>query len=407
MLTRKQVYRRRRTVVFGSAAMLLALAFYLPLTLLAPLQAVDASVDPYPTPTAVQPALTFPGYGAAAVGAVGYPGVLAASGSPDPLPIASITKVITALVVLESKPLGAGEAGPDIVFSGTDVEFYDRLRAEGGVVADVSAGQVMSQRDVMRLMLITSANNYAESLATWAFGSVEAYVGTANAWLQMQGLAQTVVVDPTGMSPSNVSSSANLLEVAKLVVADPVIAEIVATTSIDIPGFGVIENRNALLGIDGIDGIKTGTLDEAGASLLFSADYAVGTDSITIVGVVLGGPDHETINAAIRQLLVGVDAGFTPVTLATQGQEFASYTTAWGDTADAVAGETATVAVWAASPVTAVVEADELTLGEDGTEVGSVTFTVAERTITVPLRLDATIDDPGPWWRLTNPGKLF
>lgn len=387
--------------------MLLALAFYLPLTLLAPLQAVDASVDPYPTPTAVQPALTFPGYGAAAVGAVGYPGVLAASGSPDPLPIASITKVITALVVLESKPLGAGEAGPDIVFSGTDVEFYDRLRAEGGVVADVSAGQVMSQRDVMRLMLITSANNYAESLATWAFGSVEAYVGTANAWLQMQGLAQTVVVDPTGMSPSNVSSSANLLEVAKLVVADPVIAEIVATTSIDIPGFGVIENRNALLGIDGIDGIKTGTLDEAGASLLFSADYAVGTDSITIVGVVLGGPDHETINAAIRQLLVGVDAGFTPVTLATQGQEFASYTTAWGDTADAVAGETATVAVWAASPVTAVVEADELTLGEDGTEVGSVTFTVAERTITVPLRLDATIDDPGPWWRLTNPGKLF
>ncbi len=407
MLTRKQVYRRRRTVVFGSAAMLLALAFYLPLTLLAPLQAVDASVDPYPTPTAVQPALTFPGYGAAAVGAVGYPGVLAASGSPDPLPIASITKVITALVVLESKPLGAGEAGPDIVFSGTDVEFYDRLRAEGGVVADVSAGQVMSQRDVMRLMLITSANNYAESLATWAFGSVEAYVGTANAWLQMQGLAQTVVVDPTGMSPSNVSSSANLLEVAKLVVADPVIAEIVATTSIDIPGFGVIENRNALLGIDGIDGIKTGTLDEAGASLLFSADYAVGTDSITIVGVVLGGPDHETINAAIRQLLVGVDAGFTPVTLATQGQEFASYTTAWGDTADAVAGETATVAVWAASPVTAVVEANELTLGEDGTEVGSVTFTVAERTITVPLRLDATIDDPGPWWRLTNPGKLF
>ncbi len=387
--------------------MLLALAFYLPLTLLAPLQAVDASVDPYPTPTAVQPALTFPGYGAAAVGAVGYPGVLAASGSPDPLPIASITKVITALVVLESKPLGAGEAGPDIVFSGTDVEFYDRLRAEGGVVADVSAGQVMSQRDVMRLMLITSANNYAESLATWAFGSVEAYVGTANAWLQMQGLAQTVVVDPTGMSPSNVSSSANLLEVAKLVVADPVIAEIVATTSIDIPGFGVIENRNALLGIDGIDGIKTGTLDEAGASLLFSADYAVGTDSITIVGVVLGGPDHETINAAIRQLLVGVDAGFTPVTLATQGQEFASYTTAWGDTADAVAGETATVAVWAASPVTAVVEANELTLGEDGTEVGSVTFTVAERTITVPLRLDATIDDPGPWWRLTNPGKLF
>ena len=387
--------------------MVLALAFYLPLTLLAPLQAVDASVDPYPTPTAVQPALTFPGYGAAAVGAVGYPGVLAASGSPDPLPIASITKVITALVVLESKPLGAGEAGPDIVFSGTDVEFYDRLRAEGGVVADVSAGQVMSQRDVMRLMLITSANNYAESLATWAFGSVEAYVGTANAWLQMQGLAQTVVVDPTGMSPSNVSSSANLLEVAKLVVADPVIAEIVATTSIDIPGFGVIENRNALLGIDGIDGIKTGTLDEAGASLLFSADYAVGTDSITIVGVVLGGPDHETINAAIRQLLVGVDAGFTPVTLATQGQEFASYTTAWGDTADAVAGETATVAVWAASPVTAVVEADELTLGEDGTEVGSVTFTVAERTITVPLRLDATIDDPGPWWRLTNPGKLF
>lgn len=386
---------------------MLATAFYLPLTLLAPLQAVDAALEPYPTPAVSQPALTLPGYGAAAIGAVGYPGVLASSGSTDPQPIASIAKVVTALVVLDAKPLAPGEAGPDVVFGEADLGFTNEMLALDGVVEDVHEGLVMSQRDVMNVMLLTSANNYAMSLANWAFGSVGAYVEAAQAWLLREGLTATVITDPTGIQPSDVSTAANLVEIARLVTQNPVLAEIVSTPSMEVPQLGPIENRNGLLGVDGIDGIKTGTLDESGACLLFSWDHAVGSQSVTLVGVVLGGPDHATINAAIRTLLAEVDAGFSEVVLTTPGQSFARYLTAWGDEADAVAAEAASVPVWAATPVVARIETADVALGEAGSPVGTVTFTVAERTIIVPLLLDRVIDDPGPWWRLTHPDRLF
>ena len=129
-LTRRQVYFRRRLGVFGGGLVALAVAFYLPLTLLAPVQDVVAQVSAFETRAAVQPPLTFPEYGASAIGAVGYPGVLASGGSVDALPIASISKVITALVILEAKPLAVGEPGPDIVFGETDVQFYDAQVAE-------------------------------------------------------------------------------------------------------------------------------------------------------------------------------------------------------------------------------------------------------------------------------------
>ncbi|MCU1410222.1 MAG: D-alanyl-D-alanine carboxypeptidase [Rhodoglobus sp.] len=406
-LTRRQIYRRRRITVFGGGLVVLATAFYLPLTLLAPLKPVAAALEAYTPPAAAQPAVAFPGYGASGVGAVGYPGVLASAGSTDPLPIASISKIITALVVLDAHPLALGDSGPDITFGDVDQGYYDAQLADGGVVESVSVGQVMTQRNVMNVMLMESANNYAESLATWGYGSEPAFITAATAWLAAKGLTSTTIEEPTGVSPNNRSTVADLIELAKLAEANPVIAEIVSTQTMDVPDIGTIENRNGLLGVDGVDGIKTGTLDEAGACLLFSQEHAVGTTTITVVGVVLGGPDHDTIDAAIRSLLAEVDAGFTEVQLTTAGQEFASYETPWGDAASAVAAEDASVAVWSATPVTVDVSVDDIHLAESGSDVGKLVFTAGTQTVTVPLELSATIDDPGPWWRLTNPGELF
>ena len=406
-LTRRQIYRRRRITVFGGGLVVLATAFYLPLTLLAPVQATNARLEAYTPPAVVQPAVTFPDYGASGVGAVGYPGVLASAGTADPLPIASISKIITALVVLDAHPLAPGETGPDITFGEADQGFYDAQLADGGVVESVYPGMVMSQRNVMNVMLLESANNYAESLAAWGFGSEAAFVDAARAWLAEKGLAGTSIEEPTGVSPNNRSTVADLIELGKLALADPVVAEIVGTASMDVPEIGTITNRNELLGIDGVDGIKTGTLDEAGSCLLFAQDHAVGDQTITVVGVVLGGPDHDTIDAAIRSLLAEVDAGFREVQLTTAGDEFASYETPWGDAATAVAAESASIAIWSATPVTLDVALDPLHLANAGTDVGDLVFTVGTRTVTVDLELSATIDDPGPWWRLTNPAELF
>ena len=406
-LHRRRVYRRRRIAVAVAALLVLGIGFYLPLTLLAPVQAIAPEVQQPAGIAATPPPVTFPGYGASGVGAVGYPGVLASAGATEPLPIASISKIITALVVLDAKPLAPGEAGPTLTFGSIDEDFYFAQRAIGGVTKPVRSGQVMSQRNVMDVMLMASANNYAETLATWAFGSEAAFADAARVWLDREGLASTTIEEPTGVSPNNASTVADLVEIARRATSNPVIAEIVATQTLDVAGVGVVDNRNGLLGVDGIDGIKTGTLDAAGACLLFSQDVAVGAETITVVGVVLGGPDHATINAAIRSLLAEVDAGFREVTLTTDGTEYASFETAWGDTATAVATQTATTVLWGATPVTASLDVDDVALAPAGSAVGEVTFTAGDRVITVPLELSAEIDDPGPWWRLTNPAALL
>jgi len=405
--TRRQVLRRRRITVFTAAGVLLVGAFYLPMTLLAPLGGV-AAVQSAPALEALPAAaLEWPALGASAVGAIDYPGVLGTGGAATAAPIASITKVVTALVVLDAQPLQIGDSGPDIEFTAKDVAIREKYRAINGKVEPVSAGTSLSQRQVMDVMLVESANNYAESLAVWAYGSLDEFLDAADAWLARNNLASTSIVEPTGMSPSNVSTASDLVALGKIALADPVVSAIVGTKVETVPVVGEITNSNDLLGVAGVRGIKTGTLDEAGACLLFAADYLVGGETVTIVGAVLGGVDHKTINAQVRTLLEDVEQSFHEVTLTTTGEVFASYTTAWGETVDLVAAEDASVVVWADTPVSFTMTAQDVGLGAKGDDVGEATYTVGDETFTVPLELGASITDPGPFWRLTNPAALF
>jgi len=405
--TRRQVLLRRRITVFTAAGVLLVGAFYLPMTLLAPLGGV-AAVQSAPGLEALPAAaLEWPALGASAVGAIDYPGVLGTGGAATAAPIASITKVVTALVVLDAQPLQIGDSGPDIEFTAKDVAIREKYRAINGKVEPVSAGTSLSQRQVMDVMLVESANNYAESLAVWAYGSLDEFLDAADAWLARNNLASTSIVEPTGMSPSNVSTASDLVALGKIALADPVVSAIVGTKVETVPVVGEITNSNDLLGVAGVRGIKTGTLDEAGACLLFAADYLVGGETVTIVGAVLGGVDHKTINAQVRTLLEDVEQSFHQVTLTTTGEVFASYTTAWGETVDLVAAEDASVVVWADTPVSFTMTAQDVGLGAKGDDVGEATYTVGDETFTVPLELGTSITDPGPFWRLTNPAALF
>src|SRR5690606_14152686 len=117
-------------------------------------------------------------------------------------------------------------------------------------------------------------------------------------------------------------------------------------------------------------------------------------------GVVLGGPDHPTINAAITDLIAQARAGFREVQLVAAGDTFASYTTPWDAEARAVAAESASVVVWGDTPIAVSATAGGIRLAEKGDTVGQAVFTAGQRTITVPLVLSTDVDDPGPWWRL-------
>lgn len=399
----RRVLIRRWTVAGVIAVVVIGAGAYVPLSLLTPLSAAETTVTAWTEPPREPAALQLPGTGSSALGAVGFEGVLAQSGSAEPRPIASITKVITALVVLEAKPLTPDDPGPVITFDTADAALYGKYLAVLGKVEPMRAGLQMTEREALDVVLISSANNYAEAVTRWAFGDEEAFVAAASSWISAHGLTSTTIVEPTGISPQNVSSPADLVRLGEIALEHPVVAAIVASPAASVPYIGGIENTNDLLGISGVDGIKTGTLDEAGSCLLFSADYVVGGATVTVIGVVLGGVDGDSVDAAVTALLAGVPQNFHEVTLATKGQEFADYSTEWDDGSAAVAKEDARVTVWSDQPIHASVEVDAVTLTERGEAAGTVAFTVAGRSIRVPLAFDDPIDEPGIWWRITHP----
>jgi serine-type D-Ala-D-Ala carboxypeptidase (penicillin-binding protein 5/6) len=403
------VYRRRRIVAFGVLAVILGLlvggGVYTSSALGAPIPVAEPAVDD-PAPVAAEAqAVVQPGFGTWAVGAVGFDGLMAEGGPDTSMPMASIAKVITALVVLEEHPIAEGEAGPDIAYTEADIDIYWDMVAQNGSVAPVVAGSTLSLKESLEAMMLPSGNNYSISLANWAFGSVDAYLERANAWLAEHELTRTRVVDTSGLSLDDVSTAAELVRLGEIALENPTLAEIVATQSVLIPELGTIENSNRLLGKHGVDGIKTGTTDDA-ANLLFSADVAVGSTSVTLVGVVLGGETHALVREAVAGLIDSIGPGFHEVSAFEAGRPLAAYATPWGDSAEARTAEGVTVVVWADTPVDVAVDADALRLIDEGAEVGTATVTAGSQVIDVPLVLDGSLEDPGAWWRLSNPGGL-
>lgn len=396
-------YVRRRVTVFTTLGMLLATALYLPMTLLAPLEPISPSLISVAAPENPVVELAWPGNGSAAIGAVGFPGVLAQGSDTSAHPIASISKVVTSLVVLDAKPLAADESGPIITMTQEDVNEYHRQIANNGSAEPVSAGVDFTQRELLDVVLIASANNYAETMARWAFGSQDAFLAATRTWLDSHGLDGIVMFDASGIDPRNTASPADLVELGKLALASPVIAAIVSSTSASVPYVGTIENTNKLLGWSGVDGIKTGTVELDNVNLLFATTVTVGTQTIDLVGVVLGGTSHEELDSAVRTLLTTALEGFTEVPLVTEGGAFGTYSSDWDDDTTAVAAKSASVVVWGGVPVTIKVKIDPISTGTIGQRVGTITYTVDGETKSVPLTLDDPLEDPGPWWRLTHP----
>lgn len=403
-LTRRQIFRRRRLAFFGAIIVVLLVGIYLPFTLLAPLGIAHED----PTTAIVKPgaaaALVWPDFGASAFGAVGYDGLLETSGSTDALPIASISKIITALVVLEAKPLGAGKDGPTISFSQADHDLYAFYLAQQGTVKPMPVGATMTQHQVLQVALIASANNYAATLADWAFGSMDAYVAATKLWLAAHGLNHTTVAEPTGINPANTSTASDLVTLGKLALANPIVSAIVATPTITLPIVGTINDTNKLLGHDGVIGIKTGTLTDS--TLLFASRFTVGGTPITVVGAVLGA-GRTTIYPAVSAILASVKAGFHRVVLATKGQSFGTYTNHWSGSTEAVAAAGASIVVWGDTPVSTTVDLSDLRTGLRGTRTGVVRFAAGTAAVAVQLSLNKTVTDPGALWRLSNPVAAF
>jgi D-alanyl-D-alanine carboxypeptidase (penicillin-binding protein 5/6) len=259
--------------------------------------------------------LAWPDEGEAAVAVEGL-GNLGASGSEEPVPIASLAKVMTAYLVLRDDPLEPDEEGFEIQIGPGDVEDLRRRLALNQSVVTVEVGEELSERQALEALLLPSANNVAALLAVHAAGSVEAFVAEMNEAAAELGMGRTHYTDPSGFEDTTVSTAADQLRLARAAMADPTFAQIVAMPAAYLPVVGEVANFNDLVGHEGFVGIKTGSDQAAGGCLLFARRIEVGGHTRTVLGAVLGQREGDFIQAA----LVSASSLATSTAAAARGQ---------------------------------------------------------------------------------------
>ncbi len=384
------------------AAIVLGGTSYLGYAMLAPLESIAPEVIALEQADTPEPDVSLPSYGGSAIGDADSDHLFAGREVDTPRPIASLTKVITALVVLDARPIAAGTDGAVITLRPTDTQLVARYAAINGTTAPAPAGRTITQRAVIELMIVHSANNYSETLAVWAFGSADAYLAAAREWLDAHELGGITIADSTGFSPDNTASPRMLLRLARIALADPVVAAAAALPRVSVAGIGSYDNRNLLVGVDGVTGLKTGTLRASGSSLLFSAEHAGSTGEHRVVGVVLNGPTGERVADDARALLLSVRDDYHELVVAEESTVVARYEAPWGDTAELRLARGVDDVVWGAVTTRSVINAPALQPGvpTDARAFAEIRF--AGERVEVPLEWNGAIDEPPLDWRLAH-----
>lgn len=225
---------------------------------------------------------------------------LASTAADAPRPIASVAKVMTALVVLQAHPLDAGADGPALTLTDQDVTFYrDELAGDGSVVP-VSGGEVLTERQLLLALLLPSANNIADTLAVWVSGGIAAFVARENSAAAALGMTATHFDDASGVSASTVSTPRDLVRLAAAALAVPALAQLVQTQTATLPDGTALRNLDILLAAGGEWlGLKTGWTPGAGGCLLFAARhlYPGAAPVLTLYGAALGQPPDVSVDA--------------------------------------------------------------------------------------------------------------
>lgn len=266
--------------------------------------AVLASVIPFPVAWAAPPTVDAAAY----ILVDPATGETLAQRAPDrKLPMASTTKIMTALVALDRAELDDRVTVPPAA------------EAIGGSTGFLRAGETLTVRDLLTALLVPSGNDAAIALAQGVGGSQEAFVALMNERAAAIGLTGTRYANPHGLDePGHHSTVRDMVRLGIVAMRDPVLRGIVGSRTARIPGpFGegtrFYESENALLDIDpDADGIKTGMTDGAGYSLMARARRpGLG---VTLQAALIGSPSSESRARDAKRLL---DWGFSNYAKAT------------------------------------------------------------------------------------------
>jgi len=207
--------------------------------------------------------------------------------------IASTTKLMTALLVLERGRPGAVYTAPR----------YDAQPAESRI--GLAEGERMTASDLLEALLLESANDAAVTLARGVSGSTAKFVAQMNERAAELGLRSTRYANPVGLDdPGGYSTARDLATLTVELMERPRFARIVDSPRATLASGArprVIENRNRLIAEEPwVDGVKTGHTERAGYVLVGTAD---GRGEAAVVSVVLGDPSEDARDADSLRLL--------------------------------------------------------------------------------------------------------
>lgn len=238
-----------------------------------------------PAVRALAASLPWPADGETALWAEDFGG-LGVCGKRTPVPIASVTKVMTAYVILQDHPLASpADQGPDLT---VDAQAESESLSRDESTAPVRAGQHISERRLLELMLVPSAGNVARLLARWDAGSEGAFVAKMNAAAAQLGMRDTNYADSAGINDHTRSTAADQLKLAEAAFTDSTLLNLTSQRETRVPDDPTeLPNTDSLLGTDGVIGGKTGSSTPAGGALMWAARRTIDGQEQLVLGVVL------------------------------------------------------------------------------------------------------------------------
>ena len=212
------------------------------------------------------------------------------------LPMASTTKIMTALVALEHSDLAKS------------VKISDKAVGVEGSSVYLKAGEVLTMEQLLCALMLESANDAAAAIAIEVAGDIESFAAMMNETAARIGLTDTHFTNPHGLdNAEHYSSAYDLAILTRYALQNPDFARIVSTYKMNIPlngdeGIRVLINHNRMLKYyDGAIGVKTGYTKRCGRCLVSAATR----DGVTMIAVTLSAPDDWRDHTAM------LDYGFS------------------------------------------------------------------------------------------------
>lgn len=316
--------------------------------------------------------------------------ILFESNKDEHLPPASVTKVMTMLLILEAVESGR------ISFS-DNVAASERASSMGGTQIYLEPGEVMTVDELFKSVAVPSANDAAVALAEYVAGTEDEFVRQMNVRAAELGMSNTNFTNCTGLFDDNghYTTAYDLALATRELLKHPIIHEYTTiwTDSLRNGTFGLANTNKMLRTYQGMNGMKTGYTQIAGHCLSGTAER----NGMTLIAVVLGGPSSKERFADVASMLDYGFATYSVIDMAPEKEITLEVKKGKEPTVSAIpdSGFSAVVKKGSGKNTEVIIEFEPSIEApiEKGTQVGTVSYKIGDETVSVvPIRTVSSVE---------------